>query len=74
LDAVLLARALSAGFRFKDSDALSKSLAAFEETMLERSAVKVRASADAAKFLHSDLAVAKGNITRGAAAKAEYNL
>jgi len=74
LDAVLLARALSAGFRFEDSDALSKSLAAFEETMLERSAVKVRASADAAKFLHSDLAVAKGNITRGAAAKAEYNL
>jgi hypothetical protein len=30
-----------------------------------RSAVKVAKSADAAKFLHSDVAISEGNVTRG---------
>jgi hypothetical protein len=34
--------------------------------MLVRSAVKVAKSADAAKFLHSDMAISVGNVTRGA--------
>ena len=37
--------------------------------MLKRSAGKVKASADAARFLHSDVAITKGNITRAAAIK-----
>ena len=43
-------------------------LAEFEEEMLNRSAVKVAKSADAALFLHSDVAISEGNVTRGAAA------
>lgn len=40
----------------------------FEVEMLERSAVKVKKSAEAAKFLHSEVAISEGNKTRGAAA------
>jgi len=42
----------------------------FEREMLERSAVKVKASAEAAKFLHSEVAIQEGNVTRGAANEA----
>ena len=38
--------------------------------MLQRSAVKVTKSAEAAQFLHSELAIKEGNLTRGAAAAA----
>lgn len=41
----------------------------FEAKMLERSAVKVQASAEAAKFLHTSVAIQEGNVTRGAANK-----
>jgi len=37
--------------------------------ILRRSSVKVKASAEAAKFLHTEVAVSEGNVTRGAAAK-----
>jgi salicylate hydroxylase len=40
----------------------------FEEEMLARSAVKVQASAEAAQFLHTDVAIQEGNVTRGVAA------
>eukprot|EP00956_Cyclotella_meneghiniana_P043391 scaffold267948_cov142-Cyclotella_meneghiniana.AAC.1 len=47
---------------------IPESLAEFEDEMLQRSAVKVKKSAEAAEFLHTELAIKKGNITRGAAA------
>ena len=39
----------------------------FESEMLTRSAGKVKASAEAAKFLHTEVAICPGNMTRGAA-------
>lgn len=74
MDAVLLARKLARTVdrrTLKDGnqdDALPAALAEFEEEMLKRSAVKVAKSADAAKFLHSDVAISEGNITRGGVA------
>jgi len=79
LDAVLLARKLSSAARvnnnkkLKDNehninDRIRDALAIFEEEMLERSSVKVLKSAEAAKFLHTEVAIQEGNITRGAAA------
>lgn len=43
-------------------------LGRFEAEMLSRSSVKVKASAEAAKFLHTEVAIQEGNVTRGAAA------
>lgn len=57
------------GFRTWDLVTLSTVLGQFEATMLERAGLKVKASAEAASFLHSDAAVAQGNWTRAAAAK-----
>ena len=75
LDAVLLARTLYKAFQVpkdgSDEMNIEQSLADFESEMLSRSAAKVKASADAAKFLHSEIAVAEGNHPRcTAAAKA----
>ena len=80
LDAILLARAIYKVYRFVDvSDhkvneknaqpLLCEVLADYESSMLKRSAAKVKASAEAAKFLHTDAAISEGNITREAAAK-----
>ena len=49
---------------------ISEALLQYESQMLERSAAKVKASADAANFLHTDVAIQHGNVTRGAAAAA----
>jgi len=79
LDAVLLARKLHSVFRVSKKkhdgetknhvgDRIPIALAEFEDEMLRRSAVKVKKSADAAKFLHSPVAISEGNVTRGAAA------
>ena len=76
LDAILLSRKLYKSICVdrkapRDeciSDRIPTSLAEFEEEMLQRAAVKVEKSASAAKFLHSDVAISKGNVTRGAAA------
>jgi hypothetical protein len=46
-----------------------EALKLYKEEMLARSAVKVTASAEAAQFLHSDVAIQEGNVTRAAAAK-----
>ena len=75
LDAVLLAKTLYKAFQVPkdggDEMSIEQSLADFESEMLSRSAAKVKASADAAKFLHSEIAVAEGNHPRcTAAAKA----
>jgi len=40
-----------------------------DDDMLLRSAVKVQASADVAHFLHTDVAICKGDVTRGGANK-----
>ncbi len=80
LDAVLLARTLfdvvrrwenSKNDNNNDQEKviLENALGQFEGNMLERSAAKVQASADAAQLLHSDVAITKGNITRAAAIK-----
>ena len=74
LDAVLLARKLARIIDKRNlkagnpDDAFPAALAEFEEEMLKRSAVKVAKSADAAKFLHSHVAISEGNVTRGGAA------
>lgn len=74
LDAIQLARALHKVFRLENPrGALEESLSEFESIMLKRSATKVKASAEAARFLHSDIAIMKGNITRAAAAAAQQN-
>ena len=52
------------------NDNIAKELSRYEVDMLKRSASKVKASAEAAVFLHSDMAVFEGDITRGAAAAA----
>jgi salicylate hydroxylase len=84
LDAVLLARELHKVFRQwkgrESSNLISRqtlagyirledALSEFERNMLQRSEGKVKASAEAAKFLHSDVAITKGNITRAEAAR-----
>mmetsp|Transcript_16525 Transcript_16525/g.35967 ORF Transcript_16525/g.35967 Transcript_16525/m.35967 type:complete len:671 (+) Transcript_16525:191-2203(+) len=73
LDAVLLARGLYRAFQqectsSKNIPSIQEILSLFEKEMLSRSAAKVKASADAAKFLHSDVAVAEGNHPRCTAA------
>lgn len=71
LDAVLLARALYKVFQLRGSEdkyALEDALGEYESSMLTRSASKVKASAEAAKFLHTKAAILEGNVTRGAAA------
>jgi salicylate hydroxylase len=47
---------------------IEKILEQYEQEMLSRSAVKVKASADAAHFLHTNIAIQEGDITRGMAA------
>ncbi len=77
LDAVLLARALYRVYRKRDDEKDEKNpivctledvLMEYEVSMLKRSKGKVKASAEAAKFLHTKAAISEGNVTRGAAA------
>eukprot|EP00978_Attheya_sp_CCMP212_P009000 scaffold21187_cov54-Attheya_sp.AAC.5 len=72
LDAVQLARALFYYASRPDNphDILYRVLSEFESSMLSRSSVKVKKSAEAAQFLHSDVAIMEGNVTRGGAAAA----
>lgn len=74
LDALSLARSLYRHFHFNSSlttsapCSLDIALNIYEDEMLKRSASKVNASANAAKFLHTEVAIQKGDMTRGAAA------
>ena len=71
LDALSLARALyEDGSNWKEEGVLGTILNSYHTEMLERSSQKVVASAKAAEFLHTEVAIAPGNVTRGAAAAA----
>ena len=63
LDSLSLARTL---YRLDD---IKEALGVYTEEMLARSAVKVKASAEAAEFLHTEIAIQKGNVTRAGAAR-----
>ncbi|WP_413512293.1 FAD-dependent oxidoreductase [Myroides odoratus] len=73
LDALLLARALAKGstsaLQWKENGLRESVLAAFESAMFERSASKVKDSAEAAKFLHSNLVLEERDEPRGSLLK-----
>ena len=69
LDALALARGISKGCRpltqWREVGIRKSVLIDFESEMLDRSAVKVKDSAEAAQFLHSEIALYEGNEPRG---------
>lgn len=68
LDALALARAIYSGCQYlplKSMDIRSQILSGFEAQMLMRSASKVKDSADAAQFLHSEIVLQEGDQPRG---------
>lgn len=69
LDALALARGISKGCRpltqWREIGIKKSVLQEFESEMLERSASKVKDSAAAAEFLHSEVALFEGNEPRG---------
>ncbi len=69
LDALSLAREIykkcSTGINWRENGLREYLLNPFEAEMLERSAVKVKDSAAAAEFLHSEIALYKGDEPRG---------
>lgn len=69
LDALALARGISQGCRpmsqWREIGIRESVLNGFESEMLERSAIKVKDSADAAKFLHSETVLHEGDEPRG---------
>lgn len=73
LDALALARGISSGCRpasqWKKTGIRESILTKFEAEMLERSAVKVKDSAAAAQFLHSDTVLHESNAPRGRCVK-----
>lgn len=75
LDALVLARNISKGCKpFSEwrTEGIRKTvLTPFETKMLERTASKVKDSAEAAKFLHSDIVLMEGNKTRGSFIKSK---
>ncbi|MDR6846268.1 2-polyprenyl-6-methoxyphenol hydroxylase-like FAD-dependent oxidoreductase [Flavobacterium granuli] len=69
LDALALARGISKGCRplsqWRKSGLRESVLTEFESEMLKRSAIKVKDSAEAAEFLHSDIVLHEGDEPRG---------
>jgi salicylate hydroxylase len=66
LDALALARGIKKGLSQWKKEGVRKSvLTEFESEMLERSGTKVKDSAEAARFLHSDVVLHEGNEPRG---------
>jgi 2-polyprenyl-6-methoxyphenol hydroxylase-like FAD-dependent oxidoreductase len=69
LDALALARGISKNCaplsKWKEVGIRKSVLTEFEAEMLERSATKVKDSAEAAQFLHSDIVLKEGNQPRG---------
>lgn len=69
LDALTLARGISKECRplseWRKKGIRKSVLTSFEKEMLERSAVKVKDSADAAQFLHSEIVLHEGDEPRG---------
>ena len=72
LDALSLAQSLYTtcciGENGSEPESIARALQIYPHEMTARSATKVRASAEAAKFLHTEAAILEGNVTRGAAA------
>lgn len=75
LDALALARAISKGCRplsnWKEVGLRASILNDFESEMIERSAIKVNDSAEAAEFLHSEIVLREGDEPRGRCLKRE---
>ena len=75
LDALSLARGITRGCRpqsnWRETGIRKRVLTEFETEMLDRSASKVKDSADAAQFLHSDVALHESNAPRGRYLKRE---
>lgn len=72
LDALSLARGISKGCNssnWRDVGIRKSVLSNYEEEMLSRSAIKVKDSASAAKFLHSKIILFKGDKPRGSFSK-----
>ena len=73
LDAVALARGIYKNCgpltKWKEIGIRKSVLTEFESEMLERSATKVKDSAEAAQFLHSDIVLQEGNQPRGSCVK-----
>lgn len=73
LDALALARKISSGCRplshWRKSGVRESVLNEFESEMLQRSATKVKDSADAAQFLHSEFVLHEGDKPRGKSLK-----
>ena len=73
LDALALAREISKGCwsksQWREAGIRASVLTEFEAEMLERSAVKVEGSAEAAEFLHSDIVLYEGDEPRGRSLK-----
>jgi len=66
LDALLLAQKIKAAYHQNDNVKLRENvLAPYEKEMIARSSVKVKKSAEAAKFLHTDVVLKEGNVTFG---------
>lgn len=68
LDALMLARGISKGCKssqWRKTGIRESVLTEFESEMLERSATKVKDSAVAAKFLHSEIVLQEGDAPRG---------
>ncbi|PCJ37330.1 MAG: monooxygenase [Moraxellaceae bacterium] len=69
LDALALARGIAKGCRplsqWREVGLRASVLTEFESEMLERSATKVKGSAEAAQFLHSDIVLHEGDEPRG---------
>lgn len=69
LDALTLARGISKGCRplsqWRKAGIRASVLTEFEAEMLERSAIKVKDSAEAAQFLHSEIVLHEGDEPRG---------
>jgi 2-polyprenyl-6-methoxyphenol hydroxylase-like FAD-dependent oxidoreductase len=69
LDALLLARTIAKECKslpsWRTAGIKKQVLVPFEEEMLKRSASKVKDSADAAQFLHSEIVLLEGDETRG---------
>ncbi len=69
LDALALARGISIGCRplsgWREEGVKESVLRDFEKEMLERTAIKVKDSAEAAEFLHSEIALYEGDEPRG---------
>ena len=75
LDALALARGITKGCsrftQWREAGVRESVLTEFESEMLERSARKVKDSAEAAQFLHSDIVLHEGDEPRGRCLKRE---